>query len=43
MRRWQVLKNGVPICVTSDINEAEKEYLKHDADEICAVDDGVDE
>lgn len=43
MRRWQVLKNGVPICVTPDINEAEKEYLEHDADEIRAVDDGEDE
>lgn len=39
MDRWQVLKDGVPVIMCSTIEEAEKEYIERDADEIRRIED----
>lgn len=36
--RWQVIKNGIPIGVYRNIEEAEAAYLDFDADEIVDID-----
>lgn len=39
MEKWQILKDGVPVQVCTDINEAEKVYTSIDADEIRRITD----
>lgn len=39
MDRWQVVKDGMPVAVCATIEEAEKEYSMHDADEIRRIKD----
>jgi len=33
-RRWQVIKNGIPVGIYPTIEEAEEVYMQFDADEI---------
>jgi len=41
--RWRILKDGVPVAVVAgSIEEAEKVYLEHDADELRRIEDNDD-
>lgn len=36
--RYQVLKNGIPICICNTPEEADEAYAENDADEIRTID-----
>ena len=35
--RWQVIKDGMPVQLCDTIEEAEKVYVEHEADEIRRI------
>jgi len=39
--KFQLLKQGIPVAVTNDEDEADDLYAEYDCDEIREVDDGV--
>lgn len=41
MIRYQVVKDNVPVCTTTDLKEAEQYYMDYDCDQILEFDDSV--